>query len=30
MVYISIVFFLSYILGIFVGFNKDYFTKEED
>lgn len=30
MVYISIVFFLGYILGIFVGFNKDYFTKEED
>lgn len=30
MAYISIVFFLCYILGIFVGFNKDYFTKEED
>lgn len=30
MIYLSICIAIGYVLGLFVGYNKDYFTKEED
>ena len=30
MIYLSICMAIGYFLGLFVGYNKDYFTKEED